>query len=392
MQELGLSTKSNAYKGASKAFRNQQDKTVARLTEFIAGREPSPQLVIDFMAQCNSSTSKRTVNPRCQAKTTGGCTTDSCCVPELLASSWRTMLRAASTARKTPTKLSAALKSQDVADFLKTRQEKQANAGRANTTHALISAESVEAICIVCEQLAESAYYAGRWVEYVCYRQISSILTLDVGTGHRNKGICQLALDTVCDTRLETEDVILLNVMNQKVMDSPGLCKAHAVPGAIRCPKRQLQKYLEALRNVGFWDDFVKGNLLYPKFNRSRGTDQSKLTPVMRANHSDEHDYNFISTGDVNARLKELMCAARIPEEQQSFTIHTVRAGRVLVELSQGTSVSKINQLLGWKPGSNMWKKYSRMAQISAFLTPSRPLSLELGVQAQSLTLTPVTI
>jgi hypothetical protein len=365
-------------------YEKRQARLLVNYKEFIGRASPTGARVIQWIKGVNAKTTARTPGEWC-VDPTGRCTNDTCCVRELQTSTWDSRLGCLAGHTQLRSKDRAAIGSRTVKQYLRARLKVQIKAGRVTTKAHLISTTSVENLCSLAIDMANEALCEGDLIEHVALLQWAAILSIDCATGRRNADISRADSRRVFFTDLNGQPAIILELLEQKVLSSPGLTVAFGVPGHARDPVLRLQAYLDAARLTGL--PLQKSHLLFPKI--ARGQVRDFVWGLRKPNARSDYDFQHASTSEMNTRLKTLMAPAGVPEAERNFRIHGVRTAKVLAELDKGTDTATLNKLLGWVPKSLQWQAYARLRQMAALLaSPAGPaVAVKTALDTQSLAL-----
>jgi hypothetical protein len=381
----GKQTKS--AKGAAVQYRLGQKQLATEYTNAVKEGKTTLQWIKEHDAGSKVVTHGRFCkSPPCEDR--------ECCQHELAHSTWVTLLKKLRNAATLSTEQQASFDQQEVADYLKERHAAQLDAGRIQRSIALITPETVEALCYAADVAATNAWEDMDMVAYLYFLQWAAIFALDVATGRRNADITKMAIDRMMLTKMPNGmRALAFELVLSKVLDSPGFCMAVETPDSeISCPVRRVEKYLEAAKNVGA--NLKDSKLLFPKIVRN-GKQAEKWEVTFhppKGAHASSHPLarRPVDTDDVNETLVKLMAQENINEGERAFRIHKCRTAKVLMELGKGTQVSKINKLLGWSDDSQMFKVYGRLTQLSALMDARSTISLEVAHEAQNMVFTPI--
>ena len=239
--------------------------------------------------------------------------------------------------------------------------------------------------------LAEEAWVQFDCVTFLYYRQFAAIVAVDLATGRRAADLTRLDVERAMQTTVNGSKAIAFELVNMKVLGSPGFALAEAVPGTHRCPVDRFRDYLEALDAVGALEMMRKSKLIFPKIKRQAADRQTVLFhPAAGAAAAGSPECRPVETQDITDTLVKVMEAADLPDELRGFRIHKMRTVKVLIELAKDTDTDTLNRMLGWTDASQQWKVYSRLAQLSALVEARKPPTLSLAVAAQHMTFVPL--
>jgi hypothetical protein len=123
--------------------------------------------------------------------------------------------------------------------------------------------------------------------------------------------------------------------------------------------------------------------------NYDTTTDPSILVLVQPSSDDrQQHSPNTISTGEVNARLKEVLIHSNLSERFDALRIHSTRVGAAILAASALSDPEAINERMGWKAGSNQFRRYARLVAIGQ--THRNEYSLEELKEIQEAKNTPI--
>jgi hypothetical protein len=366
------------------AYTQRQDRLFRDFGVFQGKQRPSGTLVIAWMESINAASNARTPGLWCTGPD-GHCDDDKCCRRELSGSSWDSKLGCLAGHADLGQRWREAVSSKPVKKYLRARLKAQIAAGRSTTKADLISTDSIESICAASVLTAEAAQASGDYIRWVSALQFAAILSLDVATGRRNADISRADSRRCFFTTIKGQQAVILELLQQKVFNSPNLTVAFAEPGCNRDPVTRLKEYIAAATAVGL--PLADSHLLFPKI--AKGANRYHVWGLQNQNPKSQFDLQHASTKDMNADLKTMMALADTPASQRGFTIHGCRSAKVLVELDKGTDLKTLNKMLGWTPKSDQWQTYARLRQLTALLaSPTLPAAtVQTALQAQALVL-----